>query len=158
MTTETIITSVLLPIILALITSICVASMNLRAAAKADKEKREFERNDFIIRELYAILADIVVLRDFIFPPVNDSGLSIITEAPERRRAILKLLYRLKPLLKTNLRQIIDDSLRNEEEKFTVSFTNERTDITDRAWVDSLVQLYNTLNDCVDKQISELLN
>jgi hypothetical protein len=154
---KTIITATVIAAIVSGIFSLVVALLNNRWLQKVEKEKREFEWRQFMLTKLYPILDELVKLRDFIFPPVN-KGFPVMENAPDQRRSIQKLLYRATPLFSKTLRECVNKALAAEETKYSVAFTPNRTDTSDREWVASLVDLYNVLNECIEKQIIDLFN
>ncbi|MDR0993778.1 MAG: hypothetical protein LBN38_04335 [Verrucomicrobiota bacterium] len=158
---ETILTSVAMPIILALLTSICVATINIKAAAKADKEKREFERNDFVIKKLYALLERLESLHGFI-NTTNDFEKSF-QDALDRRSVFVEIYKTARPIIAKRYCVNIDEFMKQEEIAYcklhgflnTDDFkrVNERNDAI-MAWVPFANKISDTLSTAIQNQIT----
>jgi hypothetical protein len=114
---ETILTSVAMPIILALLTSIGAVVINAKAARKADKEKREYERADFVIKKLYALLERLESLHGFI--KTLDDMEKTFQNALDKRLTFVELYKTSRPIISKRFCKEIDEIMDLEKNLYS---------------------------------------
>jgi phage-related holin len=160
---ETILTATVISAGVSGVFNMIVALLSNSRLRKIERDKREYERGDYVIKKLYTQLERLEGMHGFI-NTVGDQY-KTLNDALDRRLAFIEIYKIVRPIIFNRFAEEIDKVIIDEEERYSkflpiylAQESLESINTAMQAWGDVAKRLPDTLSIAIRKQIGYYFN